>query len=88
MRGPGQVGAQLGGHVSSSTLSAHQMARAGVSSHSSPVVELSDQSLSQHSDLWKDEAGRLWRRSAVLPRRWRLLDNDMDDDMLFWDELG
>ena len=87
MRGPGQVGAQLGGHVSSSTLSAHQMARAGVPSHSSPVVELSDGSLSLLSDLWNDEAGRLWRRSAVLPGRWRLLDNDMDDD-IFWDELG
>ena len=35
MRSAGQVvSAQLGGHVSSSTLSAHQMARAGDASHS------------------------------------------------------
>ena len=34
----GQVSAQLGGHVSSSTLSARQMARAGVAAHSSSVA--------------------------------------------------
>ena len=34
----GQVSAQLGGHVSSSTLSAHQMARAGVAAFSSSAA--------------------------------------------------
>ena len=51
----GQVSAQLGGHVSSSTLSAHQMARAGVAAHSSA---------SSLDDLLFDEDGDggMWMR--------------------------
>ena len=46
-----QVSAELGGHVSSSTLSAHQMAHAGV------VAHLNSSSL---ADFWDDEAGSGW----------------------------
>ena len=46
----GQVSAQLGGHVSSSTLSAHHMARAGVAAHSSPDGELT----------WVDDNNVTW----------------------------
>ena len=42
------MSAELAGHVSSSTLSAHQMAHAGVAAHSSP---------SNLDDFWVDEAG-------------------------------
>ena len=78
----GQVSAQLGGHVSSSTLSAHQMA----------LAESSDESLLQESeeeeedpDLWVDEAGRRWMRTAARPGRWYLLGTGMNVGT-FWDE--
>ena len=48
MRGSPGRRAQLGGHVSSSTPSAHQMAPAGIAAHSSR---------SSLDDFWEDEVG-------------------------------
>ena len=49
-----QVSAQLGGHVSPSTLRAHQMARAGVAAHSSSAAtEVAfDVEYLEDQDLW------------------------------------
>ena len=48
----GQSSAELGGHVSSSTLSVHQMAHAGVVPHPSSS-ELSAHQMPARDDLWK-----------------------------------
>ena len=66
-----QVSAELGGHVSSSTLSAQQVSRAGVAAHSSPSGD----------GFWVDEAGGMWMR---LPTGWWMLLGS--DENVCWDE--
>ena len=38
-------------------------------------------------DRWRDELGRLWMRSALIPRKWYLLGTGLDVDII-WEELG
>ena len=65
----GQVSLQLGGEVSSSALSAHQMA----------WTVSGDDSEDDDHGRWVGEYGRIWRRTAPSqwPRRWWLLGTDI-----------
>ena len=38
-------------------------------------------------DLWRDEFGCMWMRSALNPRKWYLLGTGLDVDII-WEELG
>ena len=70
-------GRQVHGRSSSSELSAHQMARAGLAAHSEPEEVEPTRSV--------DEYGRTWLATAGWPRRWWLFGNGITEDLV-WDE--
>ena len=50
-----------------------------------PVLAESEEE--EDPDRWKDEFGRTWLRSELLPGRWHLLGTRLDVDII-WEEPG
>ena len=79
-------GSELPAESSPSTWRACVVPMVPEEDESEPETE-SESEVEEDSEIWVDEAGRQWMRTAAFPGRWYLLGTSFDG-AIWWDEPG